>query len=401
MLTSDQNQVLKLHAGEVVEVRSLAEILATLDDEGKLEALPFMPEMLQYCGKRFTVYKRADKACDTVGKTGSRRMQNAVHLEGLRCDGTSHGGCQANCLLYWKEAWLKRVSSATAVLTSPTTGALPARDADACRRVGRCTEVSLCRAARKQTPESHEDIYVCQATELPRATSFLAWWDVRQYARDVISGNVKLGQLAKAGLVSGFNVVMRQARWAVFSLGARLRRLPAASLATAGPTTAAVPLTSSPGPTPPSRSFVHQLTTLLDNALVEYPNVRGRRRKTPSTVLDLEPGEYVQVKSKEEIEETLDVNNRNRGLLFDVEMLPYCGGTYRVLHRVERIINERTGKIFTFPNNCVVLEDVVCGGCLSRNRRLCPRSIYPYWHEIWLRRVEREPGRVRARWGEK
>ena len=36
------------------------------------------------------------------------RMRNAVHLE-ERCDGQAHGGCQAGCLVYWKEAWLKRV----------------------------------------------------------------------------------------------------------------------------------------------------------------------------------------------------------------------------------------------------------------------------------------------------
>ena len=51
------------------------------------------------------------KLCDTIGSTGMYRMRNAVHLEGLRCDGQAHGGCQAGCLLYWKEAWLRRVPS--------------------------------------------------------------------------------------------------------------------------------------------------------------------------------------------------------------------------------------------------------------------------------------------------
>ena len=39
-------------------------------------------------------------------------MTNAVHLEGLRCDGAGHDGCQAGCLLFWKESWLKRVDQA-------------------------------------------------------------------------------------------------------------------------------------------------------------------------------------------------------------------------------------------------------------------------------------------------
>ena len=102
------DQVLNLRVGEIVEVRSEAEILATLDARAELESLPFMPEMLQFCGRRFRVDKLALKLCDTIGSTGMYRMHNAVHLEGLRCDGQAHGGCQAGCLIYWKEAWLKR-----------------------------------------------------------------------------------------------------------------------------------------------------------------------------------------------------------------------------------------------------------------------------------------------------
>src|SRR5689334_2093498 len=98
----------ELHAGDWVQVKSREEILATLDERGRLDALPFMPEMLQFCGKRFRVYKSAHKTCDTIETYKGRRMASAVHLEGLRCDGEAHGGCQAQCLLFWKEAWLVR-----------------------------------------------------------------------------------------------------------------------------------------------------------------------------------------------------------------------------------------------------------------------------------------------------
>jgi hypothetical protein len=47
--------------GDVVEVRNAGEILATLDGEGALGAMAFMPEMIQYLGRRFTVSARADK----------------------------------------------------------------------------------------------------------------------------------------------------------------------------------------------------------------------------------------------------------------------------------------------------------------------------------------------------
>src|SRR3954449_2660500 len=100
--------VLDLRVGELVRVRSAEEILATLDERGALDSLPFMPEMLPFCGKEFRVDRRATKACDTIDWSALRRMENAVHLEQLRCDGSAHGGCQAGCLLYWKEAWLRR-----------------------------------------------------------------------------------------------------------------------------------------------------------------------------------------------------------------------------------------------------------------------------------------------------
>ena len=93
----------------MVEVRSEEEILRTLDADGKLDGLPFMPEMLGFCGRRYRVRARAHKACDTIDWQQFRRMDSAVHLENLRCDGSAHGGCQAGCLIYWKEAWLRPV----------------------------------------------------------------------------------------------------------------------------------------------------------------------------------------------------------------------------------------------------------------------------------------------------
>ena len=101
--------VLGLKVGDLVEVRSADEILATLDERGELENLPFMPEMLAFCGQRLTVKKVAHKLCDTIGGSGMRRMTNAVHLTESRCDGSAHGGCQTACSLYWKEQWLRRV----------------------------------------------------------------------------------------------------------------------------------------------------------------------------------------------------------------------------------------------------------------------------------------------------
>src|SRR5262249_55007667 len=115
--TAPADTPLDLRVGDLVEVRGQAEILATLDENGEYESLPFMPEMLKYCGQRLTVYKVAHKLCDTMTRLGIRRMENAVHLTGARCDGGGHGGCQAACLIYWKHAWLRKVDPAEAATT--------------------------------------------------------------------------------------------------------------------------------------------------------------------------------------------------------------------------------------------------------------------------------------------
>jgi hypothetical protein len=109
--------------------------------------------------------------------------------------------------------------------------------------------------------------------------------------------------------------------------------------------------------------------------------------RTPSRKLDLQPGELVRVRSHQEILETLDENLNNRGMCWDPEMVPYCGGTYRVLRRVNTIIDEKTGRVQRMKNECIQLEDVVCRACYAKYRRFCPRSIFPYWREIWLERV--------------
>src|SRR5262249_34155538 len=80
---------------------------------------------------------------------------------------------------------------------------------------------------------------------------------------------------------------------------------------------------------------------------------------------------------------------RNRGLFFDREMLPYCGGTYRVKRRITRFIDDRYGgQMIELKSDCLTLEGVVCSGELSPVRWFCPREIQSFWREAGLRRVE-------------
>jgi hypothetical protein len=313
--------------GDAVEVRRLDEIMATLDRNGELDGLPFMPEMVPYCGGRLTVGKVAHKVCDTVSKSGMRRMTGAVHLAETRCDGAAHGGCQAACLMYWKTAWLKKVdpSSPPSAPGGPPTA--PAVLVEASRR----------------EPVDGGERYRCQATELARAApQRLRLRDLRQYVQDVRSGNASVLWVLRAFLVGVYN-----------QLEGRIRRRLPDSLKDLGPR--------------------------------QWGAIQGRPGPTPTGRIDLRPGELVRIRSRQQVAETLDERHLNRGMGFDAEMARFCGQTGRVARRVDHIIDEGSGRMLTMKEPCVVLEGLVCEGAYNAS---CPRSITPYWREIWLERTD-------------
>src|SRR5215469_15880900 len=164
----------KLSVGDWVEVRSKEEILKTLDANGQMDGMPFMPEMFRYCGKRFQVYKRAHKTCDytTPYPYHTRRLDDTVHLE-TRCDGEAHGGCQAACLLYWKTAWLRPMSGDGKKTARAEFVNLSAKQ-EGIHADGRCEEAAVWTNTRHSTSHKNDPVYVCQATQVPYATKPLA-----------------------------------------------------------------------------------------------------------------------------------------------------------------------------------------------------------------------------------
>lgn len=100
---------LGLSAGERVQIRELSEIELTLDGEGRLAGLLFMPEMKIHCGQEFLVFKRVERVL--LECSGNLRgMKNTVLLENSICDGILHYGCNRSCFFFWKEAWLRRAA---------------------------------------------------------------------------------------------------------------------------------------------------------------------------------------------------------------------------------------------------------------------------------------------------
>lgn len=297
--------------GDRVRVRPLADIRRTLDRRGTLEALPFMPEMVPFCGMEFTVHHRLEKTC--VEGYGARLLPNVVTLENIRCDGSAHAGCQRNCPILWKDAWLEAVGSGP----QPSSGAHSSHGGS--------------HAPSEPRGQSPDGVYFCQSTELGKATKYLFPLSAKRCTAEFCSKNV--------GFMKAFLFLWRP-------LVVKVKRL------------------------------------LFGKGAIQPV---GKSRRTPQAALALIPGEWVEVKTADEIQATVDPLGRNRGLEFSPQMLPFCGGVYRVKGRVDRAILETTGRMSDLKHT-VVLEGVTCDGHTVLGG--CSRHVYHLWREIWLRRTD-------------
>jgi hypothetical protein len=309
-----------LRSGDFVEVKSPGEILQTLDDHGTLDRLPFMPEMVDFCGKRFRVSKRVVKTCYYGISSGMRKFpaEDVVLLEGLRCSGSAHDGCQKACTIFWREAWLRKVDKPDTVEWSVN------------------PENGKWLRARLKTSTGPKT-YFCQASEILNATVELSRWErFGKCFSDIRAGNC--GVLEMAGRISV---------WLYW----RIRKV----------------------------------------FLGAYAH--GNRKSTPVESLNLQSGEWIEIKPVANIAETLDEKGHNRGLSFTPAMGRSCGEKYLVKRKLEKIIVDGTGEMREMRNTCF-LEGLMCGcDCVAFGG--CPRDEYAYWRDIWLRRVEPASGEKR------
>ena len=175
-----------------------------------------MPEMLQFCGRRFYVDKIAVKACDTITNNGMDRMHNAVHLRNTRCDGSAHGGAKRRAISIWKNAWLRRIESPKTVngvsqvpeQTTRSVRTLPLSPGD-------LHVETLSRATQKEAGSEQRDD-PCYAARLPNCTarllSGMPFWNASSYIRDVRSGNVEGRAMVVCLSIGVFNKVQDGAR---------------------------------------------------------------------------------------------------------------------------------------------------------------------------------------------
>ena len=316
----------KFRAGDRVVVRPPEEILSTLDADGTLDGLPFMPEMLDWCGKSFHVERRAEKTCVDVAPHvySNRRFaaDDVVFLDGLRCDGHGHDGCKRGCKVFWKEDWLRPFDSVDTSTQTPRLG-----------------PNELLPRLKTKSDETH---YFCQSTQLCEATEAFPGnkklWTLRIIFREIQNKDRSVSEILKLLVLWCWQRLLR---------------------------------------------VVHGDEWL-----------RGSHERAPTVSLGLKPGDIVHIKSRAEMEATLDHERSNRGLKISYEMTRYCGGQAEVRDRVDRIIDERTGKMREIRNTVTLRNmrsKMIALGeleCLCYDQvGDCPRGELIFWREIWLERA--------------
>lgn len=136
--------------------------------------------------------------------------------------------------------------------------------------------------------------------------------------------------------------------------------------------------------------------TLRITSFITY-NKRSKSRKKNSTKegskesatppsYGLKPGDIVKIRSKEQILQTLDKDNRLGGCFFMDEMWQYCGSKQKVLKRVEYFIKEAEFRMLK-THNTVLLEGIHCSGKLLSFKHSCDRNCNFFWREEWLEKI--------------
>ncbi|QIG51834.1 hypothetical protein G5V57_31490 [Nordella sp. HKS 07] len=105
----------QVRPGDLVRVRTPAEIAATLDGEGLNRGLSFDREMLPFCGRVLRVKDKVRRIIDD--KTGRMLTipKDCVILEGAVCSGERSVGrwlCPREIHAYWRESWLQKAEKA-------------------------------------------------------------------------------------------------------------------------------------------------------------------------------------------------------------------------------------------------------------------------------------------------
>ena len=174
------NQDRRFRVGDEVQVANAEHILSTLDANCRFEGLPFMPQMVPFCGQKLIVTRWVNNVCYPVqGGADYGNLTNSVLLNVSRCDGASFGGCQMACPLIWKTNWL----------WPNTNQAEVADDLNAPEAVQQLSDFATANAM-------NSDLASCQATQLHQITHKRNRLNIGQYVDEVNLNRVSVTAMA-------------------------------------------------------------------------------------------------------------------------------------------------------------------------------------------------------------
>ena len=98
----------------------------------------------------------------------------------------------------------------------------------------------------------------------------------------------------------------------------------------------------------------------------------------------LKSGDRVKVRSREEIDSTLDPFKELKGCAFLPAMYQYCGTQQRVLKSMQHFMDERDYKLKKV-RGVILLENIICDGAPAFGP--CDRCCFLFWREEWLEKI--------------
>ena len=128
-----------------------------------------------------------------------------------------------------------------------------------------------------------------------------------------------------------------------------------------------------------TNDFINKLCMLTgrDKKPVVLPSERSSE--------SLETGDWVRVRSLEEIKMTLNHWRQVKGCGFMPELAEFCGTTQRVLKSMKRFVDERDHRVKK-SSGIILLDGVTCQGTAEFGE--CDRACLHFWRKEWLQKVD-------------
>jgi hypothetical protein len=145
------------------------------------------------------------------------------------------------------------------------------------------------------------------------------------------------------------------------------------------------------GPLGSAKTIFHELLSPRLGKQASQGRLGTHTTARSGDVLNLQPGDWVKVRSAKEIFGTLEFyayspEGKKEDLSFTREMTKFCGKEFRVYKRLGRML--MGGEMRTISAPAVLLEGAFCDG---ESHGGCTRSCFCFWREAWLEKVTHDP----------